>query len=143
MGYYIQTINSTARIPQQNLQKAYEVMCALNQTHDHVKRGGSWSGGKQAAKWFSWMDADYPSKCADAAAILGMLGFETQYNDQGDLLITHYDNKTGQEDLFLKSIKNLTTGSIVWQGEEGESWTTEFYGDQVVEMPQPTKLIGY
>jgi hypothetical protein len=66
MGYYVRIVNSTARIPAANLDRAYQRMCALNHTHDHVKRGGSWGGGKQTAKWFSWMDADYPATCADA-----------------------------------------------------------------------------
>jgi hypothetical protein len=142
MGYYVRIVNSTARIPAANLDRAYQRMCALNHTHDHVKRGGSWGGGKQTAKWFSWMDANYPETCADAQAVLEQLGFETQYNAQGDLLIMYYDSKTGQENLFLESIKNLATGSILWQGEEGETWTTEFQGERIIDMAQPDKLIA-
>ena len=70
MGYYVQIVESNARIPAANLKAAYEKMCALNVTHDHAKRGGSYSDGKQTAKWFSWMDANYPETCKDAKEVL-------------------------------------------------------------------------
>lgn len=126
MGYYVSIVESTAKIPANNLEKAYKAMCALNTTHDHVKRGGSWSGGKQTKRYFSWMDENYPETCSDANEILNQLGFETEYDDNGDLLIVDYDNKAGQEDLFLKAIDHLAVGEITWKGEEGETWTTEF-----------------
>lgn len=69
MGYYVRTTYSSAFIPKENLDKAYEAMCALNTTHDHEKRGGSWSAGEQQKKWFSWMDENYPETCEDAAAL--------------------------------------------------------------------------
>lgn len=133
MGYYVNIVESTARVPAQNLARVYEIMCSLNETHDHEKRGGSYSGGKQTEKWFSWMDANYPETCEDAQAIFEMLGFETEYNSAGDLLLTGYDNKMGQEDLFLEAIENYVIGEISWEGENGEDWTTKFFGDDVIE----------
>ena len=146
MGYFVRIIESTARIPKAHLQRAYEKMCALNTTHHNLKRGGSHQGGKKTASWFSWMDADYPSTCKDAQAILDMLGFYTEYDESGDLLITGYDNKTGQEDLFLDTIENEATGSITWLGEGGERWSKAFRGHDVIEMacashPAPPKLL--
>lgn len=133
MGYYVNIVESTAKIPAANLQKAYENMCLLNTTHDHVKRGCCWSGGKQTEKFFSWMDENYPETCEDAQAVLEQLGFETEYNEDGDLLITGYDSKTGQEDLFLESITYFTEGTIEWHGEDGDTWTTEFQGEGIIE----------
>jgi hypothetical protein len=141
MGYNVAIVKSTARIPKSKLAVAYEKMCALNITHDSQKRGGSWSGGQQVQKWFSWMDANYPDTCPDARAVLEMLGFYTDYNDEGDLLIEGYDSKTGQEDLFLKAIENDAAGEILWTGEEHERWTTTFHGDNVFEAEAPVKLL--
>ena len=132
MGYYVQIVESNARIPAANLQRAYEKMCALNVTHDQQKRGGSYSGGVQTSRWFSWMDANYPETCKDAKAVLEQLGFECSYAANGDLLIDGYDSKTGQEDLFLKAIEFDAEGTITWRGEEGESWTTTFLGDTII-----------
>lgn len=128
MGYYVNIVESTARIPARILGRVYEIMCSLNETHDHMKRGGN-----QTKKWFSWMDANYPETCEDAQAIFEMLGFETEYNSAGDLLLTGYDSKMGQEDLFLKAIENYVIGEISWVGEDNNQWTTEFYGDDVIE----------
>lgn len=86
------------------------------------------------------MDSDYTTSCADAQAILEMLGFETQYNQQGDLLITDYDSKTGQEDLFLEAIKYDAVGQINWVGEAGDRYTTLFVGDTVFDE-SPSALL--
>ena len=142
MGYYVRIKSSTARIPAENLQRAYDKMCALNVTHDSKKRGGSWSGGKQDAKWFSWMDANYPETCKDAKAVLEQLGFDCSYDKNGDLLIEGYDNKMGQEDLFLASIGTETIGTINWFGEDGETWTTDFLGDLVIDAQPTTQLLN-
>jgi hypothetical protein len=133
MGYYVRIVESTAVIPAENLNRAYEKMCDLNVTHDHIKRGGSWSGGKQTAKWFSWMDANYPETCKDAKEVLEELGFNTEYNQKGDLLITEYDSKTGQEELFLEAISNEAFGEIRWVGEDGYQYSTVFAGSSIIE----------
>ena len=133
MGYYVEIEKSTAVVPAANLERVYEKMCALNITHDHKKRGGCFGGGVQKAKWFSWMDANYPDTCKDARAVLEALGFETHYAENGDLHIDHYDNKTGQEGLFLHSIEDDVSGKIEWRGEDGERWTTMFFGDYVID----------
>lgn len=141
MGYYVEIEQSDAKIPKENLTVAYEKMCALNMTHDNEKRGGSWSDGKQKSKWFSWMDANYPETCKDAQAIFEQMGFETEYDERGDLLIKAYDNKMGQEDLFLKAIENEALGSIFWKGEDGSKWSTKFFGDIVYDAETPTKKL--
>jgi hypothetical protein len=142
MGYYIEIVKSDAKIAKEHLDTCYEKMCSLNMTHDNEKRGGSWSGGKQEGKWFSWMDANYPDTCKDAQAIFEQMGFETSYNENGDLLLEGYNNKMGQEDLFLKAIENIASGSIYWRGEDGSTWSTKFYGDNVFEAEPTTKKIG-
>lgn len=142
MGYYVRIVRSDAVIPKANLTRAYEKMCALNVTHDAQKRGGSYSGGKKTESWFSWMDANYPETCKDAKAVLEQLGFDCEYNAQGDLLIQGYDNKMGQEDLFLKAIENEATGQIRWVGEEDDVYYTNFKGDTVIDAEPVVKLIG-
>lgn len=144
MGYYVRIIRSDAVIPAANLKRAYEKMCALNITHHREKRGGSWTGGKAMpdSSWFSWMDANYPQTCKDAQAVLKEMGFYTQYNDQGDLMITGYDSKMGQEDLFLKAIENEASGQIQWVGEDGDVYYTDFAGDHVIDAQAPTKLLS-
>lgn len=142
MGYNVEIIRSTAKIPAANLKRAYEKMCALNTTHHAQKRGGSWGGGQKQEAWFSWMDANYPETCKDAQAVLEQLGFYTGFNEQGDLLIEGYGSKMGQEDLFLKAIENEAEGEIEWVGEDHERWTTVLKGDSVIDAEAPTKLLA-
>ena len=142
MGYYVEIVSSDAFIPKANLQSAYEKMCALNVTHHNEKSGGSWEGGKKVESWFSWMDSNYPETCKDAKEILEQLGFECEYDDDGNLDIQGYDSKMGQEALFMEAIKYDAEGVIVWQGEENERWTVQFLGDSVIECQPVTKLLA-
>lgn len=144
MGYWVNIIEGAVTIPKANLEEAYKRMCALND-NDTVKRGGQWGGEVSSdsprpegmnyhpARWFSWMDADYPSTCADAKAILRELGFELEDRD-GDLFIFGYDSKIGQEELFLDAISDLCTKDsfLVWRGEDGEMWRQEFGSKEMV-----------
>lgn len=142
MGYYVRIAKSTAFVPAKNLDRVYDIMCSLNETHDHKKRGGSWSDTKRTGKWFSCMDENYPETCKDAQAILDRLGFETEYDDVGNLHLVAYDNKMGQEDLFLKSICTNAIGKIDWIGEDGETWSTVFMGDTVIDSEPVMKLLN-
>lgn len=130
MGYYV-TLNSTnAYIPNDKLDEAYTILCALNQDNS-LKRGGRWprteQDGPHSGVWFSWMDWDYPETCKDAAAIIAQLGFE--FTEDGDgLWFYAYDNKTGAEDVFLAALAPVLASSddeapqFVWQGEDGAAW---------------------
>jgi len=141
MGYYVRIVKSTAMIPQANLERAYQKMCALDVTHDNQKRGGSWSGGAQTAKWFSWMDENYTETCKNAQDIMEMLGFECDEDKDGNLLIIGYDSKTGQEDLFLEAITNDAIGMIRWVGEDGDAYVTNFHGQNVIDAePQLLRI---
>lgn len=135
MGYYVEIINSTFKIPAENLPAAYEAMCALNNDNSQ-KRGGSYGGGVAEAphfgahetRWFSWMPWNYPETCADAQDIFEELGFDTHVNGDGDLCIIGYYNKAGQEDLFLEAVTPLATGFIQWRGEDGYLWQDDYTG---------------
>lgn len=139
MGYYVEILESTFRIPAENLDAAYEAMCQLNYTTKNRDKGGRRGGsqnyedcGPHPDWWFSWMDWNYHETCADAEAILEELGFETLFDDEGNLLIQYFNSKTGQEDVFLDAISLLSVGYIVWRGEEGEIWGETYGGPSVV-----------
>ena len=89
-----------------------------------------------------WMDENYPETCKDAQAIFNELGFETAYDDVGNLHLVAYDTKMGQEDLFLKSIATNAIGKIDWIGEDGETWSTIFMGDTVIDSEPTMKLLS-
>ena len=135
MGYYIDISDSDFFLPKEELDKAYELMCSLNQ-RDELKSGGGWSKDLKGsdprpeglnyhpAKWFSWMDADYPSKCKTAQSILEELGFNVTVDDEGNITGLYYSNKIGDESYFLAVIVPCVKNDsyIIWRGEDGEMW---------------------
>lgn len=138
MGYFVEIVESSYYIPAENIEEVYRRFVNLND-NDLIKRGGgghnSWDVGIydnrpaglnfHPAKWFSWMGADYPSECKDAGEVLIALGFEIMTGEDGEgIFITGYDNKTGQEDIFLDSIFDLSRGVIKWRGEDDKVWFT-------------------
>jgi hypothetical protein len=124
MGYYVSG-NGHLVIKKENLAAAYEALMALNDAPDSAKRGGSYSGGKQHSSWFSWMPADL-RELADTKAVFEQLGFETM-DANGDLVITCYDNKSGQEEVFFAAAAPfIENGEYEWTGEDGAFWEWTF-----------------
>ena len=141
MGYYVHLTAVNWMIPTKHLETAYERMCELNVTHHSVKRGGSFgkdeNGIAHESRWFSLMDENYPETCKNAREILNELGFDTEIDEYG-LVIVGYDSKTGQEDLFLESISDLVVHStgesmpyMIWEGEDSLQWK-EIFGEKEV-----------
>lgn len=145
MGYYISTVEVDFFLSKVNFDDAYKAMCALND-RDDLKRGGSFGGGDDARsnrpaglnyhphKWFSWLDANYPDKCKTAPEILQQLGFELSYDADGNIVYLSYDNKAGQEDLFLEAIAPFVKRNsyIIWRGEDGEHWKQIFVDNRTI-----------
>ena len=138
MGYYVTLTHANFVIPPENLDAAYKAMCDLNVTHDSQKTGGAWSGGKQTAKWFAWMDANYPETCEDAAEIFKELGFDYYLWDDGSLEIQGYDRKIGNENLFIEAAGRFANEGwfLHWRGEEGEQWVQTAEGTEyLISVP--------
>jgi hypothetical protein len=63
----------------------------------------------------------------DTKAVFAELGFEVRDDENGDLLISCYDNKTGQEDVFFAAAAPfIEEGEYDWTGEDGEFWRWQF-----------------
>lgn len=144
MGYYVKLEKSTMFLPEKFYADALKIWNDLNlPENDHLKRGG----GRHAAvytaegrdtstyryaKWYSWMPHDYHLHPYTAREILELLGF-TVRPVPGGLLITDYDSKTGQEELFISRAAHLMTGSMYWRGEDGLRWAWHCAGQDVIE----------
>lgn len=131
MGYYVNG-NGELRIKAENLDKAYEALMALQDAPDGAKRGGSYSATERRY-WFSWMPEDLRT-LPDTKAVFAELGFEVDSDENGDLLIRCYDNKTGQEDVFFAAAAPfIEDGSeFYWEGEDGLLWKWEFRGGKMM-----------
>ena len=127
MGYFVSITDAEFLIKKKNLVHAYKAMCALNNI-DSLKGGGSWIGGEKTERWFAWMPKDYPDQYKTAQEILENLGFDCQLLTDGDLIITGYDSKIGDEALFIDACSQFVEdGSyMTWQGESGEYFQWQF-----------------
>lgn len=136
MGYYVTLEESTFNIPADKLEEAFTRLKALNHKPGVVKNGGSYSGGRQTAKWFSWMSEKYDEEAEDAEHIFKMLGFYTECNPDDGLTLLEYDSKTGQEQLFINEVADLATPGwvMVWRGEDGEVWRHSAQGIEEGKM---------
>ena len=125
MGYYVNG-NGELRIKKENLDKAYEALMALQDAPNKAKRGGSSGGDKAPRFWYSWMPEDLRT-LPDTKAVFAELGFEVRDDENGDLLISCYDSKTGQEDVFFAAAAPfIEEGEYDWTGEDGEFWRWQF-----------------
>jgi hypothetical protein len=146
MGYYVDTAEREITINKEQFDNCYKAMCKLND-NDDVKRGGGWNTtgitsddprpkelNYHPAKWFSWMEANYPDVCKNMEDILHSLGFENIiYNENGDLIGLTYSSKSGQEELFFEAMSPFIVKDsyINWRGEDGELWQWYFDGEKM------------
>lgn len=146
MGYYVSTEEQSIFVSKEHFADAYKAMCALND-HDDLKSGGSWGGDGltrndprpagmtyHPARWFSWMDANYPETCKTFQDIFRSMGFDMSFDDDGNLNALYYNDKIGAEEHFIGAIAPyVKAGShILWRGEDGEMWLYYFDGKQMV-----------
>ena len=125
MGYYVSG-NGELRIKKENLDKAHDALMALQDAPPKAKRGGSSGGDKAPRFWYSWMPEDLRT-LPDTKAVFAELGFEVRDDENGDLLISCYDNKSGQEDVFFAAAAPfIEEGDYEWTGEDGDFWKWEF-----------------
>lgn len=144
MGYYVNTEDINIIVPKDLLAPAYQAVLDLNK-NDDLKRGGSYGPGEKREHWFSWMPQDL-STLTDLQDVLTTLGFEdTDYNEAGDLVLGSYNNKTGQEDLFLDAIAPFVEeGSYaIWKGEDDTYYKWEFNDGKMLVIPGEVEVTWF
>jgi hypothetical protein len=129
MGYYVYTVDSNLFLDKKHFESVYEKMCKLND-FDELKRGGMFGSNNDPVpgekynrnSWFSWMPHDYPETMKDMQTILIELGFDLEFDGDGNLINLSYANKVGNEDYFLNCFAGfINDGSyITFKGEEDE-----------------------
>ena len=138
MGYYIGTGDVEIFLDKKHFDDVYKKMCELNDFHE-LKRGGSFGANTDEVegdryprnKWFSWMAYNYPEIYSDMHSILEALGFETQYDKDGNLVGLGYYDKSGNEDYFLSCFAGyVKDGSCIeWKGEETDDYFRYIFKD--------------
>ncbi|NCA16788.1 MAG: hypothetical protein EBS90_07055 [Betaproteobacteria bacterium] len=126
MGYYA-TGHGSIKIVGDNIAEAYNAMVQLN-AYDHLKSGGTYGGGKEISRHFSWMPTDL-STIPTCAEMLQALGFEVIVDGaDGVIEATGYNSKVGDEQVFLTAIAPWVEDEsyFEWVGEDGDQWRWAF-----------------
>jgi hypothetical protein len=144
MGYYAHTTDVSFRIKKENLDAAYQAAIELN-NHNELKTGGSYGGGvpdpipegPNPYRRFGWVDWDYHLKCKDLSEVLGMFGFESFFDDEGDIVNLHYpdDKISGGEEELLKCLAPYVESNsyVCWRGEDDGIWRLDFIDGEAFE----------
>jgi len=150
MGYYITLADASFDVPETN--EVLQVIKDANVTYHDWKRGGSYSGGEQRERWFSWLPKDYDKTITSVKEFFDLLGFDSDAHD-GLVRLMAYDSKIGQEELFLAIVAPFVEeGSFLeWRGEDGSMWRHEVMGGKLhiaeVAMTyrdfKPVRLLEY
>ena len=152
MGYYTNTEVVKIFLDKKYFEDVYNKMCELNDHHD-LKRGGSFGRNNDNVegeryprdKWFSWMPYNYPEILSDMNAILSELGFDTEYDKDGNLVGLSYSDKTGNEDYFLQCFAGyVTDGSYIeFKGEESDDYYRFLFENGKMIMQRGIVSINY
>ena len=137
MGYYVELEDSNITLKNADKNTILQVWKDLNHpSNNHLKTGGSYSGGKQTGWHYAWLAEDYDECVENVEEMLEMLGFSFEEQGNGDILITGYDSKTGNENVFFKAaapyIQEGQYGE--WRGEDKRRWAWYFDGTQMHEI---------
>lgn len=131
MGYYISIIDSeNFKVRKEHFEAIHKAFVELN-NHDELKSGGSY--GAEREYWFSWMPKDYSD--LTTPQILAELGFEFSEAPNGDLVGFFYDNKCGDEDVFLAALAPFMADGeyLTWKGEDdGDYYRISYYGGKAL-----------
>jgi hypothetical protein len=131
MGYYVDLVDADFTIPERE-----DVLEALREMP--IKYRSLMRGGSSTEKWFSWMNNEEIEKAESARSIFDALGFDCVDYGNGTFGLTGYNNKTGQEDLFLAVVAPFVKDESYtqWRGEDGELWRyTVSRGKLMVQTP--------
>ena len=121
MGYFVTITSADFLIPD-----TPEVLSAIHEMDtkfDAIKCGGSYGPESKTEKCFSRM----PKNLSDFTTVRDVfkaLGFDVSDADNGGFYLQGYNNKTGQENLFLAVVAPFVEdGSYTeWLGEDGERY---------------------
>lgn len=123
MGYYI-TAHGTIEMPRSLDAEALHALKMLNYDHEQKRGSGGRGGNPFEVRWYSWMPPRYHETVGSITEVLELVGFEVTKTRQAglDVYTLAYDNKSGQEDVFLNCLADYAQVNIEVAGEDGARW---------------------
>lgn len=142
MSYHVQTLDSTASIDCENLERAFEIARAANAPDklEHVSGyphkdapSDSKSVNPTMSSHISGMDWNYDVTCKSIADVLTMMGFDVEYDAAGNLDIVNFNANSGAEQEMLELLAPcIVPGTYIrWAGEDGCVFENIFDGQRM------------
>lgn len=130
MGYCITLEKAEFKIKKDNLDAALKALKELGNGSNHPEaRGGSWSGGKQTHKHFSWMNDYNPDDWHHITDVMEAWGYPVTIDKEGDVSDIDFDGeKIGQEEIMFTALAPFVEDKsyIQMRGEDGAKWRWVF-----------------
>ena len=124
MGYYI-TAEGTIEMPRSLHDEALHALKMLNYQHE-MKRAGTYpkTGDPFVDYRYSWMPERWHETVKTVTEVLDLVGFHVDKHRKAglDVYTLVYDNKTGQEDVFLNCLADYAQVDVEFTGEDGLRW---------------------
>lgn len=130
MGYCMSQRDASFRIKGKNRAKALDAIKALASQEDRMS-GGSWSGGVQRERWFSWVTTAEFRDARTLEDAMWAWRWEIEGDEGGDVdSIMFGGEKLGDDTVLLGAIAPyVEPGSYIeMQGEDGSLWRWVFDG---------------
>jgi len=151
MGYYINIPQSSFAIRTSDLPRFFDLVGNLmsDKNIEENGKGGTRSGGKQTAYWYSWVKTEDVRKAVadrDIVRVFECWGYDLEIVNPDDNGITRYyldirggDAKIGDEEKLFAAIAPVVEhGSFLdVRGEDGAEWrwlweNGKFYSQDVI-----------
>lgn len=124
MGYYMDQRESVFTMKSANKEPALH---AIKQLADQKSQmgGGSWSGGKELSRHFSWVTTEDFVNAKNIVEAFDAWRWTAEENKEGDIVgLTFKGQKLGNDEVLLRAIAGFVEdGSYIEMiGEDGSVW---------------------
>lgn len=128
MGYFV-TYEGDLTYPRADEDRIVEALRNLNHRHE-LKSGGRHprTGDPYEDLWFSWLPSRWhEDEGLTVKSILELVGFSVDERMRYESPLTlaysiSYDNKTGDEEVFLTELAKFASIDLYCSGEDGDKW---------------------
>lgn len=135
MGYYINQEAADFTIPKENFSRCLEAIKDL-MSQTNKMNGGSWFGGVQTDRWFSWVNTDSVLSAQTLVDALDAWRWEASLDEDGNIDDIYFrGEKYGSDNDLMDAIAPFVKcGSYIqMRGEEGEIWRWTFKSGKMIE----------
>jgi hypothetical protein len=141
MGYYINQEECNFTILKENFSPCLDAIKGL-MSQTNKMPGGSWSGGVQTDRWFSWVNTERVLSAETLVDALYAWRWDASLDSNGNIEGIYFlGEKAGSDDDLMEVIAPFVKcGSYIqMRGEEGEIWRWFFKGGKMYQ--QEAKIV--